>query len=81
MSIAGFTGIERLDAKHPSWADYVAWSGLSQLVEVIGLDQMLCAPLLGLDDVDVWLRRRLSPTAKHRALYGRERTGRGRRAA
>lgn len=54
MSAAGFTVIERFDAQNPGWTKYIAWSGLTQLVEVIGLDQLLCSPLLDLDDDDVW---------------------------
>jgi hypothetical protein len=36
------------------WSDYIAWSGLMQLGEVVGLDEMLCPPVL--DDVreDDW---------------------------
>lgn len=28
------------------WTDYIAWSGLTQLKELVGLDLMLCRPVL-----------------------------------
>lgn len=36
-----------------SWDEYIAWSGLIQLREVVSLDRMLCPPLLRLQD-DYW---------------------------
>jgi hypothetical protein len=36
------------------WADYVAWSGLHQLAELISLDQMLCPTLLPEIKAEYW---------------------------
>lgn len=49
----GFTLTERFDPSHEGWAKYVAWSRLTQLREVVGLDQLLTPSRMELDD-DVW---------------------------
>jgi hypothetical protein len=37
---------ERFTSADKGWQRYVAWSGLSQLTEVVSLDQMLCPTVL-----------------------------------
>jgi len=33
-------------SRHEAWAKYIEWSGLTQLDEVVSLDQMLCPSVL-----------------------------------
>ncbi|HLG57300.1 MAG TPA: hypothetical protein VI485_18305 [Vicinamibacterales bacterium] len=37
-----------------AWKDYIAWSGLTQLDEVVSLDHMLCPTLLPEVRTDYW---------------------------
>lgn len=41
-----FIATERFDVASGGWAGYAAWSGLTQLDEVVSLDSMLCPSLL-----------------------------------
>ena len=50
-----FIAVERFtpDAGEP-WQKYVAWSGLTQLDEVVSLDSMLCPPILSEIKDEYW---------------------------
>jgi len=37
---------ERFDQSHAGWGEYIAWSGLEQLDEVVSLDSSLCPTVL-----------------------------------
>lgn len=49
-----FTARERFDPERSvGWDSYVEWSGLTQVREIVTLDDMLCPPLVGFAD-DRW---------------------------
>jgi hypothetical protein len=49
-----FIATEKYDKSHASWAKYIAWSGLTQLREVVSLDSMLCPTLLPDVKTEYW---------------------------
>ena len=49
-----YIATEKFTSRHDAWANYIAWSGLSQLDEVVSLDSMLCGRLLPETKDDYW---------------------------
>jgi len=41
-----YIATETFTSRHEAWGKYIAWSGLTQLDEVVSLDPMLCPSLL-----------------------------------
>jgi hypothetical protein len=51
-----FIATEKFDKSHPGWEKYIAWSGLSQLDEVVSLDTSLCPTVLPEIKTEYWSR-------------------------
>lgn len=50
-----FIAVERFGPNDgEKWSKDIAWSGLTQLRELISLDRMLCPPVLGMAFGDYW---------------------------
>ncbi len=49
-----YTALERFDASSPSWSEYIQWSGLTQLREVVSLDGSLCPSAIGELTAEDW---------------------------
>jgi hypothetical protein len=49
-----FIATERCTSQDPAWEGYVAWSGLSQLDEVVSLDHLLCPTILPTIEEHYW---------------------------
>lgn len=51
-----YTAVHRFDAECAGerWRDYIAWSGLVQLVEIVSLDQLLCPNFFESLSVEDW---------------------------
>jgi len=45
---------EKFTPNHGGWTKYVAWSGLTQLEEVVSLDPLLCPPVLSEIKPEYW---------------------------
>ena len=87
MSVSGFVVVDRFDASDASWANYIAWSGLTQLTALVSLDCILCGatlhpntdgywehvvdPRFALFDDLAWLVRVAPPTAQQQLLFVR----------
>lgn len=41
-----YTAVQRFNPSCPGWQKYIAWSGLTQLREVVSLDDVLCPNLI-----------------------------------
>jgi hypothetical protein len=49
-----YVATERFTSRHEGWTKYTAWSGLTQLDEVVSLDPMLCPSLLPEIKAEYW---------------------------
>jgi hypothetical protein len=49
-----YIATEMFTPRHEEWSMYIAWSGLTQLEEVVSLDPMLCPPLLPDIKTEYW---------------------------
>ena len=49
-----YIATETFSPSHPGWTKFIAWSGLTQLDEVVSLDPMLCPSLLPDIKPDYW---------------------------
>ena len=49
-----YIATETFTSRHDAWANYIAWSGVSQLDEVVSLDGALCGTLLPETKDEYW---------------------------
>ncbi len=46
MAEPWFTAVERFGPANGAWSNYIEWSGLNQVEELVSLDTLLCPPVL-----------------------------------